>query len=456
MRPDSYHYTAIPFDQTEFEVMWTVVRQIGDWLDLTVQSGWQVTDYTGKDKGTDTGHFREVLGSVNTTWNPLSEIWNDGAGDALPSDFYDADNSFAKTVYLRWDDGEGTEQNINVFDYYLTTVHLYNSVAFNELRVGCLLDKAESVFFYGSVPNFMTYSSLTGWGPPPEANEGPEGLYPYWPTQGSHDIPPAPISTSGLVHAYTQQPGYLPNSERIGNYNTYGQDDICTAHCFAGVDKGAPYLFIIIESTTPDYDGQVHSYYFHCGVGNVVKHGNWKGGQWATTTYNYGATNTIDSLNSDYNSRMFDNVSARYAPSTSKTLIYASTDMAPYDSNDPDSRPDQFYFGSYPTSNTNVAWGCTTGGMLGDQLTQWDHSRANYRTPLWHNYIRIRDPDNYNYYFLAGVVPCQRLAKNRYIQPGAEYTEGGVTWKVFPLRSRVGVPTNTPHSSWYAAAYRIN
>jgi len=458
MPADSYNYTSISFDQAEAEVMWTVIKQIGTWLDTTVQSGWSMHDFTGKDKGADTGYFREVLGSVNSTWNPLAEVYNDGNGEQLPSSWYGANNDFSKTVYLRWDDGVGSEQNVNVYDYYLTTLHLYSGVAYNDLRVGCLMTPAKPVFYYGNTANFISYTTINGWGPPPGPGEGPEGLYPYWPAQGSHDLPPAPnyAVLSENPRGFSTQTGYYPGSNRVGNYLTYGSEDICTAHVFAGVDKGAPYLFIIIESFTPDFNGEFHSYYYHCGIGNVVKSGDWKGGQWAAVTYNNGNANYIDSLNSDYNARIFDNITSRYAPSSSRTLIYCSTDGTAFDENDPDSWPKQFAFGDYPTSTTNIAYGCTTGGMLGDIMTQTHHNRANYRTNLLHNYLRLRDPDNSSYFFLAGVTPAQRLAKIRLIQPGNEYTEGGVTWKIFPLRSRPGVPTNTPYSEWYAAAYRMN
>ena len=459
---DAHFYHAKTFSNTDPERTWQILKEIADFIDTTVSltTGWETLDYTNKDFGAFDVQYEIV--SPKTDWDPLAEVFNEGYGDAFAS-LPGTDSSQSRSIYLRFSEGAGDNHNINSFDYYLTTIDIEGSgnPAYFDIRCGALIHPWVKVFRAGTSPFVPAYTQTNGWGNPPSdpvpLYQSPTelGLYDSFPPVGSHTLPDAPNTVTN-PWGFNSQPGYVAGSETITNFLGYGTEPNLTAHYFVGVESGAPYLYIVMETESIRPDGvNYNKYYAHLGVGNIIKSGTWKGGQFVVGHNTDGNVSRIDSTGSDYHTRGFDSHSTRYAGG--RCSFYFSLDMAPYDpapEPDPLNVPLRFLFGYTSNGYKQYCFGNSLTGLVSQMKTD-SYNVFNGRSVMFPQHIKVLDQIDNSWYYLAGIAPATRTLEIDRINPGAVILEDGVPWIIFPIRSKQSGNLNVPLSDFYGYAYRI-
>jgi len=433
--------------------MFTVIKDAGIFLDTVVGNGWSILDYTTKDRS---NVLTEEVISSKLNWSPLEETYKNGDGGGLISQFYSPSDDKAKTLYLEWNDGVGVEFNKNTFHYFLTTTAIYTKVAYDDIRCGVLIEPWTEVMYVGTypyVPEFLEGSEV--WGNPP-ADAVPTGevndLYSGLPVVGSSTNPGAygPGITGAHVIGYKSQPGYRSNHESESSHLMWGSEPAFTVHFFGGVEKGSPYFYMVFESEMAMPGGGIDKYYCHMGLGNIVKTGVWKGGQFSVSTYSH--PSFLDSLGSNYNSAMFDSSSCYYTQDEARSKVFFSIDMRPYDSEDLTTLPDTYRFGY--TQGIYRSYGNSFGGLC-NPLVQDSKNTWNGRTMLFPQHIRVLDVYNTDYYMIVGTAPAIKSLQIDYVNPGTEIVDNGITWKIFPIKSKTH-SGDAPRSGFYGYAFRID
>lgn len=461
--PDVHFYHSEVLPTADPDSLFTMLETAAEFLHTTVGNGWERVYYTGEEQN---GAFTpEVITNYDLDWDPLSQAYDEGNGGGVVSTPWDGTSDRASTVYLRWSDGQGTEPNRNTYDYYMAILEPAGGTGSDRaiIRHGVLVEKFDKVTNIGSWPFVPSYNPFTGWGPPPaDAMEvgGESSLYPSWPTEGSHDLPPPPDQTK-MVWGYRGQLGYQgPSSEIITNYPEFGSDPTMTIHYFGGVENGAPYLYITIESSTFSAVTNItDKYYCHFGIGNIIKHGDWKGGQFSCGSYNHPVY--IADIGSDRHGRMFDSQSTYYTDTGARSVVYYTPNNDPFVSYKNsefagDTHPVYHRFGLRTTQSAQRAWGGALGGICAGMVQNSGTNTMTGRAVLNPNHVRITDPlDDQVWYFLAGMAPAMRVLNMQYINPGVSVTQDGKTWKIFPVRSKLHTGT-VPRSGFYGYAFRIS
>ena len=460
---DSHYYHSATFNPEDPELAWQILKEAALYIESTVSLGsnWEVLDYTNKDRfgGFDVNF--EII-DVNTDWDPLAEQFNGGDGPDIltnPS----LTSSRARSIYVRYSEGAADNHNINVWDYFMSTVEIENSgtPAYSEIKTGALVRPWERIQNYGSSPWVPQFSVTTGWGAPPDDPvpiyqdaENP-GFYDGFPPEGSFALPDAK-NTLFAPWSYQTQPGFLPNSETTTNFINFGLDLDLVAHYFIGVEGNAPYFYVVLESQQLRNSGTAyHKYYAHFGVGNIIKSGTWKGGQFTAGHWTNSNVTRIDSIGNEYNCRMFDSHSTRYA--SSRCGLFWSLNMDPYDPDPeapPENIPERYLFGYTSNGHKKYCFGNALGGLV-SQMREDSINTMNGRSVLFPHHIRVLDQDQFLWYYFAGIAPATRSLEIDNINPGSTIVEDGITWMIFPIRSK-RFSSDTPDSGFYGYAYRVN
>lgn len=440
---DTYQYQTGNISLLGLNPLFDLIKAAGIFLGSTVGNGWQLLDYSGKDRA-DTEYEEFIDGTLlnGATWNPLADTWNNGDGDGLIS-LPSAANGTARSVYLRWSDG-GSDTNENY--YFLTTINVSGS-AYDTIRTGVLLKPHTSALYTGTYPFVPSYNSTTGWGSPP--SDPLEGVYPYWPTPGTHTPPPSP-DFSGTGWSYREQPGYKTTTAKgdcITNRIIYGAGTSIDYFFFGGVHKGTPYFYCAIQN---------EQYFSHFGIGRLMKLGNWKGGQFASGIKTSSVTTYAQNYFDDANARPLDSRDSQDTGGNRSYMMF-STDLRPYDSGDDTTLPEYKLFGS---SNNGVAtWESVWSDIHGGKRTTLDDDSPNEfngRCFIMPHTVSLPHPEySLSERQLIGLVPCMAGIKIDDMLAGDEITHNGETWKVFPCRKKYGATfTGEQNSGLYGFAYR--
>lgn len=441
--PDSYNYTTFVYDPlgdafTPFKLL----NAIGEWLDATVQNGWEYLHYTGKHSGAfDPDHVDYV-----TSNDPLQDAYSQSVG-IHPVVNPSGDPDRAQTVYLRWSDGD----SLNWENYFhLSTIDM-GGAAFNDIRTGYYTAPYVTPIENPQSWGLTWDADASNWIGTPSGNATDYG-YAAWPT-GS--LNPG-VRDSSTPTNYRAQPGYVgreavTNQLNEGALHCTNPNPLVTCHVFAGVDNGGPFLYCCIESGEQEA-GVSEKFYTHFGVGRISKFGEWKGGQFACgTSWSNSQTNTPWS---EYHSRMFGSWSNRYNSGASSHIAF-STDMRPYDDQDPTTEPTNYLFGYNYGSYPYTAYSSLDGGTgLGSYI------QGDARLNTWRNealtipsYITLDDITT-SYDFLVGAAPAIRSCWMTNIHEGDTIVNEGETWMVFPMKCRNSVH-GLARSDDYGYAYRI-
>lgn len=216
-------------------------------------------------------------------------------------------------------------------------------------------------------------------------------------------------------------------------------------HFVTGAERGADYLYVIVEVTAGTYK--------HAGVGKLVAMGALNTGAFAfgsSWSYNPSSTNDISNLFSTWHAIPFDSAEEISRPGPATQIRADSDGVTPrwYDSYGSGSFGGRFG-GGFRATNSSL--GNKRGTVLGP--VQRGLSAMTGRAllvPCWVYGERASSLAS-----LLGYPPGIRWVRLDNLTPGDILTLGADQWKVFPIIRKNGA-VGQVNSAGYGYAYKVN
>lgn len=452
---DSHHYETglVPENGSGFSGYdnWYVIKKIINFLDVTVQNGWECLDYTGNGRSNE-DTVLEYIDSAGQLYNPKNlqishELGDHDHGDTglCPYIIGPSETSTAKSAYFRWSDGASNPDDGH---FFLSTVAPEGEAQWADFRCGVLQKAYVPVQYFGG---FFPSES-------PVAHKSFDGLSCVLPT-----IRPDPdydtntcsgnmTSIAGSLPnptSFRYQPGYFGETRANNLYP--GTGNSYRYHLFGGVDGGAGYFYCVVEGLDTDDSTTNNSKSFcHFSFGKVSPIGVYRGGEFANAMNWNSNSSYWNSVSDDRNSRPFDS-HWNYNAQVGRSHIRFSPIL------DDEVDTQNYLFGNDYGGYLRPAFGDIFGGMNSAMRADAPTNAMTGRVNLTRNFIRVRDyVRGDGTYLLIGLAPAHRSLIMKNINPGEELTDlNGATWKIFPLACNRNLASR-PYSGNAAVAYRIS
>lgn len=480
---DSHHYQTGVIVRGEYsgkgKEAWDLVKKIQVFLGTTVGNGWTAEYYTGQNAD-DEDEYEDYL-EFDPAYDPNELHKAHVAGDHVHGDtgkclfvtamepwgVYAGNNAEkrqkrCKTAYFKYSDGQ--ERDSEFFISIINEIATTNGKLYgDDFRVGALNEPyKQQQDLGGFLDNGYPVAYNVGEKNVSACVEPENAPFPdYFENYCNGLIPvvtyPSPFATNPWN--YRTQPGYV--GESAGNL-ILGEDQTpgsnwAKYHFFGGVENGAPYFYCVVEGYKIDLTYQQRQRSFsHFGFGRLAKIGDYDGGEFYVST-NW-TTNTSQWANGggyEQNCSMFDSTSTRYAEARSGMLFnkYRST----YDEGNPFTHFQPYLFGYGYNNYQYRCYGDMFGGFYNSVYTDGGASTFSSQVELWRNNVRLYDEERDDgTYMLVGIPPAYRILSIPYFQPEEVVVDReGISWMIFPVRSKYNDSLDRPSTSDYGMAYRI-